>query len=95
MTEQNDPAPLKIGRKKYFTDDMSGNRKALCDCIRLIMKKPFVRNCDLVDAGYTNRQTAAVYLDQLADKGVLLKEKVGKENIYKNVKLLELFDEDL
>ena len=93
MTEQNDPAPPKTGRKKYFTDDMSGNRKALCDCIRLIMKKPFVRNCDLVDAGYTNRQTAAVYLDQLADKGVLSKEKVGKENIYKNVKLLEMFDE--
>ena len=92
MTEQNDPAPPKTGRKKYFTDDMSGNRKTLCDCIRLIMKKPFVRNCDLVDAGYANRQTAAVYLDQLADKGVLSKEKVGKENIYKNVKLLELFD---
>lgn len=95
MTEQNDPSPPKTGRKKYFTDDMSGNRKALCDCIRLIMKKPFVRNCDLVDAGYTNRQTAAVYLDQLTDKGVLHKEKVGKENIYKNVKLLEMFDEDL
>jgi Fic family protein len=95
MTEQNDPSPPKTGRKKYFTDDMSGNRKSLCDCIRLIMKKPFVRNCDLVDAGYTNRQTAAVYLDQLTDKGVLSKEKVGKENIYKNVKLLEMFDEDL
>ncbi len=94
MTEQNDPAPPKTGRRKYFTDDMSGNRKALCDCIRLIMKKPFVRNCDLVDAGYTNRQTAAVYLDQLADKGMLSKEKVGKENIYKNVKLLEMFDND-
>jgi Fic family protein len=94
MTEQNDPSPPKTGRKKYFTDDMSGNRKSLCDCIRLIMKKPFVRNCDLVDAGYTNRQTAAVYLDQLTDKGVLSKEKVGKENIYKNVKLLEMFDND-
>lgn len=94
MTEQNDPDPPKQGRKRYFTDDMSGNRKALCECIRLIMKKPFVRNCDLVDAGYTNRQTAAVYLDQLTDKGILSKEKVGKENIYKNVKLLEMFDND-
>ena len=92
MTKDNDPNPPKIGTRQYFTDDMSGNRKALCDCIRLIMKKPFVRNCDLVDAGYTNRQTAAVYLDQLTDKGVLHKEKVGKENIYKNVKLLEMFD---
>ena len=94
MTKENDPEPPKIGTKHYFTDGMNGNRKALCDCIRLIMKKPFVRNCDLVDAGYANRQTAAVYLDQLADKGVLSKEKVGKENIYKNVKLLEMFDND-
>ena len=94
MTKENDPEPPKIGTRHYFTDGMNGNRKALCDCIRLIMKKPFVRNCDLVDAGYANRQTAAVYLDQLADKGVLSKEKVGKENIYKNVKLLEMFDND-
>lgn len=92
MTENNDPEPSK--HKRYFTDDMSGNRKALCDCIRLIMKKPYVRIRDLVPQ-YANRQTAAVYLDQLADKGVLHKEKVGKENIYKNVKLLEMFDEDL
>ena len=94
MTEDNDPNPTKQGRKRYFTDDMSVNRKVLCECIRLIMKKPYVRNCDLVDAGYTNRQTAALYLDQLTDKGVLSKEKVGKENIYKNVKLLEMFDND-
>lgn len=93
-TKENDPSPPKTGRKKYFTDDISGNRKALCDCIRLIMKKPYIRNCDLVEAGYVNRQTAAVYLDQLVDKGVLSKGKVGKENIYKNIKLLELFDID-
>lgn len=92
MTENNDPEAEK--HKRYFTDDMSGNRKALCDCIRLIMKKPYVRIRDLVPQ-YANRQTAAVYLDQLTDKGVLHKEKVGKENIYKNVKLLEMFDEDL
>ena len=90
MTENNDPEAEK--HKRYFTDDMSGNRKALCDCIRLIMKKPYVRIRDLVPQ-HANRQTAAVYLDQLADKGVLHKEKVGKENIYKNVKLLEMFDE--
>lgn len=94
MTKENDPEPPKIGKRDYFTDGMNGNRKALCDCIRLVMKKPFVRNCDLVDAGYANRQTAAVYLDQLTDKGVLHKEKIGKENIYKNVKLLEMFDND-
>ena len=93
MTKENDPAPPRIGTRHYFTDDMSGNRKALCDSIRFIMTRPYVRNCDLVEQGFANRQTAAVYLDQLADKGVLSKEKVGKENIYKNVRLLEMFDD--
>ena len=94
LTEENDPDPPKSGRRVYFTQDMTGNKKTLCDVIRMVMKKPYVRNCDLVDAGYANRQTAAVYLDQLAVKGILSKEKVGKENIYKNIKLLEWFEND-
>lgn len=94
MTEDTDPNPPKYGKRKYFMDDMTGNQKSIGDCIRFIMKKPFVRNSDIVNKGYANRQTAAVYLDQLATKGVLSKEKVGKENIYKNIKLLEMFDND-
>ena len=58
------------------------------------MKRPYVRNCNIVDKGYANRQTSAAYLDQLVDKGILSKEKEGKENIYKNIKLLEMFDND-
>lgn len=91
LTKDNDPDPPKIGSRKYFTDDMTGNKKPICDVIRFVMKKPYIRNCDLVNAGYANRQTAAVYLDQLALKGILSKEKVGKENIYKNINLLEMF----
>ena len=41
-----------------------------------------------------HRQTAAVYLDQLVDEGLLSKEKIGRENIYKNIKLLALFEND-
>ena len=94
LTEDNDPAPPKSEIRRYFTDGMTGNRKVLCDVIRFVMDKPFVRNCDIVEAGLAHRQTSAVYLDQLVDKGILSKEKIGKENIYKNVKLLELFDKD-
>ena len=47
----------------------------------------------VVDLGI-HRQTAAAYLDQLVDEGLLSKEKVGRENIYKNVKLLALFEND-
>ena len=39
-------------------------------------------------------QTAAAYLDQLVECGLLSKEKVGRDNIYKNIKLLELFEND-
>ena len=94
LTENSDPNPSKLGRTRYFTDDMKGNLKSICDVIRFVLKKPYIRNCDLVSQGYANRQTAAVYLDQLAVKGVLSKKKVGKENIYTNIKLLEMFDND-
>ena len=59
--------------------------------VELIFKKVYVRIADLVDLGI-HRQTAAAYLDQFVDQGLLSKEKVGKDNIYKNIKLLELFD---
>ncbi len=36
------------------------------------------------------RQTAAVYLNQLVDAGLLEYEKVGRESIYKNTKLIDL-----
>ena len=36
------------------------------------------------------RQTAASYLNQLVDKGLLDYEKVGRESIYKNIRLINL-----
>ncbi len=36
------------------------------------------------------RQTAAIYLNQLVEVGLLEYEKIGKENIYKNIKLINL-----
>ena len=36
------------------------------------------------------RQTAAVYLNQLVDAGLLEYEKVGRESIYKNTRLIDL-----
>jgi predicted transcriptional regulator len=37
------------------------------------------------------RQTAAKYLDDLADAGFLLKEKVGRHNFFINKPLFDLF----
>lgn len=36
------------------------------------------------------RQTAATYLNQLIDAGLLEYEKIGRESIYKNIRLINL-----
>jgi len=80
----------------YYTGDdfisrLKGQKPVLQDMMRMIFKKVYVRVVDLVEAGL-HRHTAAKYLDQLVDEGFLLKEKTGRDNVYKNVKLLELFE---
>ena len=36
------------------------------------------------------RQTAAIYLNQLVEVGLLECEKIGRESIYKNTRLIDL-----
>ncbi len=79
----------------YTSDDfiskIKGQKEPLLDTIEMVFQKVYIRIRDLVDKGI-HRQTAAVYLDQFVEEGLLSKEKVGKDNIYKNVKLLALFE---
>ena len=85
---------IKEMLEKYTSEEylgkLKGQKAVLTEMIELIFKKVYIRISDLVDMG-VHRQTAATYLEQLVDKGLLKKEKVGRDNIYKNVKLLELF----
>ena len=76
---------------KDYLRSLKGQMEPLQQTVELIFKKVYVRIADLVELGI-HRQTAAAYLDQFVDQGLLSKEKVGKDNIYKNIKLLELFD---
>lgn len=69
------------------------NRKLLWAMIDRLFEKAYVRINDLVEVVGLHRQTASVYLDKLVDCGVLSKSRVGRDNIYKNVKLFELFEE--
>lgn len=78
--------------EKYLTT-LKGQLVPLQNTVNVIFKKVYVRVADLVALGI-HRQTAAVYLDQFVDQGLLSKERVGRDNIYKNIKLLELFDYD-
>lgn len=78
---------------KDYLLSLKGQLEPLQRTVEVIFKKVYVRVADLVELGI-HRQTAAVYLDQFVDQGLLNKERVGRDNIYKNIKLLELFDYD-
>ena len=78
---------------KDYLMSLKGQYDLLYKTVNLVFKKAYVRIADVVDLGI-HRQTAAVYLDRLVDEGLLSKEKVGRDNIYKNLKLRELFEND-
>ena len=82
----------KYSDEKYLST-LKGQLEPLQNTVNVIFKKVYVRVKDLVDLGI-HRQTAAAYLDQFVDQGLLSKDRVGRDNIYKNIKLLELFDYD-
>ncbi len=60
------------------------------ELIELLFHQPYTKVQFLVDAGIAERKTAAEYLKELERIGVLKSKKLGKENIYLNVKLFNL-----
>jgi Fic family protein len=60
------------------------------ELIELLFRQPYTKGRFLVDAGIAKRQTAADYLKNLEEIGILERHKVGKENLFLNVKLFEL-----
>jgi Fic family protein len=60
------------------------------ELIELLFHQPYTKGQFLVDAGIAERKTAAEYLKILAEAGILALHKVGKENLYLNLKLYEL-----
>lgn len=60
------------------------------ELIELLFHQPYTKGQFLVDAGIAERQTAAEYLKELEKIGVLKSHKVGKENLYLNLKLYKL-----
>ncbi|NMG74743.1 Fic family protein [Aromatoleum diolicum] len=55
----------------------------------LIFTQPYCRIANLVDAGIAQRQTASIYLKQLADIGLLKEVKAGREKLFINPQLLQ------
>jgi Fic family protein len=58
--------------------------------VELIFRLPYCRVADVVDAQIAKRQTAAVYLQTLADNGILQMQVNGREKLYLNHRLIDL-----
>lgn len=60
------------------------------EIVELIFVQPYCRIKNVVEVGIAHRQTAAVYLKQLATAGVLEEVKVGREKLFINPRLMRL-----
>ncbi len=58
-----------------------------------LFKQPYCRIDNLVQAGVAKRQTAARYLNQLAEIGIIEERKVGREKLFVNSRLLKLLSD--
>ncbi len=62
--------------------------------MQTIFEQPYCRISSLVKSDIAKRQTASVYLKQLADIGVLKEIQAGKEKLFVHPKLIQLMTED-
>ncbi len=60
------------------------------ELIELLFHQPYTKGQFLVDAGIAERKTAAEYLKELEKIKALKLHRIGKENLYLNVKLYKL-----
>lgn len=60
------------------------------ELIELLFEQPYCKVKYLVDRGIAKRQTAADYLRELEDAGILRSKQVGRENLFLNIGLYEL-----
>jgi len=60
------------------------------ELMEIVFRQPYTKGQFLVDVGIAERKTAAEYLGALEKIGVLKSHRVGRENLYLNVKLFEL-----
>lgn len=60
------------------------------ELIELLFEQPYCKVKFLVDRGIAKRQTAADYLRELENVGILKSKQVGRENLFLNTRLYEL-----
>ena len=64
------------------------------ELVEVIFTQPYSRIGNIVEARLGNRKTASKHLKELVAKGVLQERQEGRENIYINVRFLELLTSD-
>ncbi|MEA5444669.1 Fic family protein [Gammaproteobacteria bacterium AB-CW1] len=64
------------------------------ELMQVIFEQPYCRISSLVERDIAKRQTASVYLKDLASIGVLKEEKAGKEKLFVNPKLMRLMSQE-
>ena len=63
------------------------------ELVELLFEQPYSKNEYLVQSLGIERKTASRYLKRLEEVGILSSKKVGRENLYINIKLLKLLRE--
>jgi len=64
------------------------------ELVDALFVQPYCRIQNLVEGGIAKRQTAAVYLKQLADLGMLVEIKVGREKLFLHPNFVRLLTSD-
>jgi len=64
------------------------------ELVDALFVQPYCRIQNLVDSGIAKRQTASVYLKQLADLGMLVEVKVGREKLFLHPNFVRLLTSD-
>jgi hypothetical protein len=63
------------------------------DLIEILYRLPYIKRQNLIDENIGNLKTVGSYLITLEENGFLKSEKVGKEKLYLNQKLLKILDD--
>ncbi len=75
---------IKVSLPKIYSHEL----------VQVIFEQPYCRIGNLVDRDIAKRQTASVYLKQLAGIGVLNERQAGKEKLFVHPKLIKLMTKE-
>jgi len=64
------------------------------ELVELVFSQPYCRIANLVENGLAQRQTASVYLKQLAEIGILKEIKAGRDKLFIHPKLISLLQQE-